>query len=148
MNDDPTFLGTGWGFPPSFDPASRGAVLASRDEDVSQSLWILLSTTPGERVMQPTFGCGVKKLVFEPITESTLTEMRDLIRRAVLFFEPRVTLETVEFGLDRLMEGEIDIRLVYRLRTTNSRANLVFPLYLHEGSHAAAMAPPGHPRDG
>lgn len=143
MNGDKTFLGTGWGFPPSFDPSTRHAVLASHEEDVAQSLWILLSTTPGERTLQPTFGCGVKKLVFEPITESTLTEMRDLIRRAVLFFEPRVTLESVEFDLDRMMEGELGVRLVYRIRSTNSRANLVYPLYLFEGRQPAAFAPGG-----
>jgi phage baseplate assembly protein W len=143
MNGDKTFLGTGWGFPPSFDPSTRRAVLASHEEDVAQSLWILLSTTPGERTLQPTFGCGVKKLVFEPITESTLTEMRDLIRRAVLFFEPRVTLESVEFDLDRMMDGELGVRLVYRIRSTNSRANLVYPLYLFEGRQPAAFAPGG-----
>ncbi len=143
MNGDKTFLGTGWGFPPSFDPSTRHAVLASHEEDVAQSLWILLSTTPGERTLQPTFGCGVKKLVFEPITESTLTEMRDLIRRAVLFFEPRVTLESVEFDLDRMMDGELGVRLVYRIRSTNSRANLVYPLYLFEGRQPAAFAPGG-----
>lgn len=143
MNGDKTFLGTGWAFPPSFDPSTRRAVLASHEEDVAQSLWILLSTTPGERTLQPTFGCGVKKLVFEPITESTLTEMRDLIRRAVLFFEPRVTLESVEFDLDRMMDGELAVRLVYRIRSTNSRANLVYPLHLFEGRQPAAFAPGG-----
>lgn len=143
MNGDKTFLGTGWGFPPSFDPSTRHAVLASHEEDVAQSLWILLSTTPGERTLQPTFGCGVKKLVFEPITESTLTEMRDLIRRAVLFFEPRVTLESVEFDLDRMMDGELGVRLAYRIRSTNSRANLVYPLYLFEGRQPAAFVPGG-----
>lgn len=158
MNGDKTFLGTGWGFPPSFDPSTRHAVLASHEEDVAQSLWILLSTTPGERVMQPTFGCGLKRLVFEPINENILTELRDLIQRAVLFFEPRITLESVDFDLDqleprvvlksvgsehdRVMGGELRVRLVYRIRSTNSRANLVYPLYRFEGRHPVAPSAP------
>jgi len=133
---DRTFLGTGWSFPPSFDPHTRAAVMVSREEDISQSLYILLSTVPGERVMHPTFGCGLKQMVFEHMNESTITEIRDIVRRAVLFFEPRITLDHVEVDTAGMPEGVLQLRLDYTVRTTNSRANMVFPLYLTEGNQA------------
>jgi phage baseplate assembly protein W len=136
--DDRSFLGTGWAFPPAFDPASRAAVMVSQDEDIAQSLYILMSTAPGERVMHPTFGCGLKKMVFEQITESTITELKDLIRRAILFFEPRITLDEIQVRVDAPLEGEMRIHLMYTIRSTNTRTNLVYPLYLVEGSHTAA----------
>ncbi|MBI1395198.1 MAG: hypothetical protein GC151_04390 [Betaproteobacteria bacterium] len=139
---DRTFLGTGWSFPPAFDPRTRGAVMVSQDEDVAQSLRILLSTVPGERVMHPAFGCGLNRMVFEQITEAMLTELRDLIRRAILFFEPRVTLEEVDVSADRAVDGILDIRIDYTIRSTNTRTNLVYPLYLFEGNQAVPARTP------
>lgn len=135
-DSDKTFLGTGWGFPPSFDPHTRAAVMVSREEDIAQSLFILLSTVPGERVMHPTFGCGLKQMVFEHLNESTITEIRDIVRRAVLFFEPRISLDRIEVDIPDHRNGVLELRLDYTIRTTNSRANMVFPLYETEGNQA------------
>ena len=137
MSTDNTFLGTGWSFPPAFDPVSGDAEMVKHEEDVKQSLRILLSTVPGERVMHPTFGCGLRRMVFEQITESTITEIRDIVSRAVLFFEPRVSLEQVDFDVDDPCEGVMRVLLEYTIRTTNTRANMVYPLYLTEGGQAA-----------
>lgn len=134
MSIDTTFLGTGWSFPPSFDLAKRKAVMVSEDEDIEQSLIILMSTNPGERVMQPSYGCGLKRMVFEHMNESAITEIKDLIEKAVLFFEVRVTLNTVQVDTSEMFEGVLRLRLDYTVRTTNARANLVFPLYITEGS--------------
>ena len=76
---DKTFLGTGWGFPPSFEGVACAARMVSAEQDVRESLHILLSTNPGERVMQPAYGCGLKRRVFDSIDESLLTEIRDEI---------------------------------------------------------------------
>jgi len=138
---DRDFLGAGWSFPPACDPFTRGAVVVSRDEDVAQSLRILLATAPGERVMRPTFGCGLKRMVFEQITDSVVTEIKDLIARAILFFEPRITVDVIEVDASSMIEGELRIRLAYTIRSTNSRANLVFPLYLGNGGGAGTGAP-------
>ncbi|MBL8348247.1 MAG: GPW/gp25 family protein [Rubrivivax sp.] len=135
------FLGTGWAFPPAFDSRTRGALMVAQLDDVQESLRILLSTTPGERVMRPTYGCDLRRLVFEPLTLSTLTEMRSTIEQAVLFFEVRITLESVEFDLEEAQAGVLRIRLEYTVRTTNSRHNMVFPLYLEEGSVGPGIEP-------
>ena len=132
--EDKSFLGTGWAFPPSFEPRTGGVTLVSADEDIAQSLRILFGTTPGERVMQPTYGCDLKSMVFEEITDSTVTDIKDIIERAIRFFEVRITLNAVEIDESEWLEGILRIVLDYTIRTTNTRSNLVFPLYLREGS--------------
>lgn len=137
MDQDKTFLGTGWGFPPEFNKRSGTVRMSSAEEDINESLRILMATIPMERVMQPAYGCGLKLMVFENINESTLTLIRDEIQRAVLFFEPRVTLENIEFDESQAYEGELKIKLNYIVRTTNSRSNLVYPFYFLEGTNIA-----------
>ena len=140
MSPDKSFLGTGWSFPPAFDVTRRSVVLAGEEEDIGQSLHILLGTVPGERVMHPTFGCGVRRMVFEHVTESTLTELKDIVRNAVMFFEPRIVLDGVVVNTDELFEyGKLLLRLDYTVRSTNTRTNLVYPLYLLEARNAAAV---------
>ena len=137
------FLGTGWAFPPSFERRlhgagqarpSVGASLVATEEDIRQSLRILLGTVPGERVMQPAYGCGVQKLVFEIVNDATLTEMRHLVEKAILFFEPRITVNAVDIDASREFEGELRIHIDYTVRTTNSRSNMVYPMYFREGT--------------
>jgi len=140
MSIDTKFLGTGWGFPPAFNPRTREAVMVTQREDVEESLRILLSTSPGERVMHPTYGCGLQRMVFENIDESRLTEIRSMVERAVLYFEPRVILQDVLIDTDEMFNGLLRLRLDYIIRTTNTRHNLVYPLYLAEGTQRAVSA--------
>jgi uncharacterized protein len=126
------FLGRGWSFPPRFDPRSKGVAMVADIEDIEESLRILLATTPGERVMQPAYGCGLRRMVFETLNEQTLTAIKDRIRKAVLFFEPRVILQRIDANVPDAREGRLDLLLDYRVRTTNTRHNLVYPLYLHQ----------------
>jgi phage baseplate assembly protein W len=135
---DAAFLGTGWAFPPRFDPASGRAVMVSLADDVAESLRILMATTPGERVMQPTYGCGLKRLVFAHMDQSTLTEIRDAIEQAVLFHEVRITLDEVVLDTEHLHEGRLHISLHYTVRQTNTRHNVVFPFYHLQGTGLAA----------
>lgn len=131
---DRHFLGTGWAFPPAFDGRTKEAITVSQEADVAESLRILLATVPGERVMQPTYGCGLNRMVFELVNESTLTELRSIVQKAVLFFEPRVTLDQIEIDTAELFDGVLKLRLDYTIRTSNTRHNLVYPLYLDEGT--------------
>jgi uncharacterized protein len=128
------FLGRGWSFPPRFDPRSKGVAMVADIEDIEESLRILLATTPGERVMQPAYGCGLRRMVFETLNEQTLTAIKDRIRKAVLFFEPRVILQRIDANVPDAREGRLDLLLDYRVRTTNTRHNLVYPLYLHQAT--------------
>jgi len=137
VSSDKQFLGTGWGFPPSFNKSAStmSVAMVSYEEDINESLRILMGTSPGERVMYPTYGCGLKKMVFEKIDESVMTALKDTIARAVLFFEPRITLDSIDVDLAESFNGCVRFRLNYTVRATNNRSNVVYPFYFNEGTN-------------
>jgi phage baseplate assembly protein W len=128
------FLGRGWSFPPDFTLPVAGVAMLEDDADVASSLQILLSTIPGERVMQPLYGCNMSELVFEELDTRIKTLMADKIESAILYFEPRVTLQSVRLDDSRITEGVVLIQVIYVVKSTNSRFNFVFPYYVQEGT--------------
>jgi phage baseplate assembly protein W len=130
------FLGTGWEFPPAFVSAKEKSTVAMVPGrvDIEQSLEILLSTLPGERIMQPRYGCDLTPMLFEPLTTSLITDISDRIRTAILYFEPRILAENIRVTPDEALSGRILIEITYRIAATNSRHNFVFPFYKEEGS--------------
>ncbi len=135
MPVDNSFLGTGWSFPPEFNGTSKDVQTVFAEDDIQQSLFILFSTTPGERVMQPGYGCELRSMVFENITESVKTAIKDIIERAVLFFEPRIDLNFVDLDKGKIEEGILNILVDYTVRATNTRSNMVYPFYVQEGTN-------------
>jgi len=131
-NSNPDFLGTGWSFPPTFSKAEQGVQMVSAEEDIQQSLEILLSTRPGERVMHPEYGCNLDIMLFEPLTTTLITYVSDMIRTSILYFEPRIDLLKVDINAQQATEGLILIEIHYIIRSTNSRYNYVYPFYLPE----------------
>ena len=134
MADNNSFLGTGWSFPPTFNKESRGVLMTSDIEDINKSLEILFSTALGERLMQPKYGANLERFLFEPITETLKTYMKDLINDAILYHEARIKLLDLKLEAFEL-EGRIDIKLEYMIKGTNSRYNYVYPYYLEEGTN-------------
>lgn len=131
---DKSFLGTGWSFPPTFDSNSKTLVTVSDEEDVRQSLQILMSTQLTERIMLPDFGCDLSAMLFENITTTLLTKIRGIIEHAILLYEPRIKLEEVNFERTDANEGIVFIEVIYRVRSINTRTNIVFPFYIKEGT--------------
>jgi phage baseplate assembly protein W len=131
---NPGYLGTGWSFPPDFTGPATGVAMLEADADVASSLQILLSTVPGERVMQPLYGCNMRELVFESLDTRMKTLIQDKIDSAILYFEPRVTLENVTLDDSQILEGVVLISVIYQVKSTNSRFNFVFPYYIQEGT--------------
>ncbi|POY37290.1 hypothetical protein C3K47_05865 [Solitalea longa] len=134
MSIKTSFLGTGWGFPPKFDKKTASVVMISNEEDINSSLEILLSTRPGERVMQPTYGCNLDELLFEPLTTTFKTYIKDLVATAILYFEPRIDVNRIELDDSQELEGKVLIIVEYTIRSTNSRLNFVYPYYIKEGT--------------
>jgi len=135
MNSDNAFLGRGWGFPPTFDKASKSVGMLEEEDDIESSLEILLSTRLGERIMQPNYGCNLDEMVFEAMNLTMLTYLKDLVENAILYFEPRIDLEEIKIDTSQDLEGMLLIIIDYTVRTTNSRFNFVFPFYKNEGSN-------------
>ncbi|MGL4632809.1 MAG: GPW/gp25 family protein [Leadbetterella sp.] len=149
---DNSFLGTGWSFPPTFKCSTGGVEMLSGIEDVYSSLQIIISTEVGERVMQPTFGCGLRQFMFEPMGsptpkiqtldgkmgkgESTSLEaiIENVVKEALIYHEPRIIVHTVAV-YTKPTEGFIEISVDFTVVTVNTRYNYVFPYYLNEATN-------------
>lgn len=132
--EEKSFLGTGWSFPPSFDKGTKTAEMVSDEDDIRQSLLIILSTKKGERIINPDFGCGINELVFEEIDTAIRQQIIDLVTMAILYYEPRINLLEVNVALDEQLDGRININLDYVIKTVNKRSNMVYPFYFLEGT--------------
>jgi phage baseplate assembly protein W len=129
------FLGTGWSFPVHFDKANARMQMVSDAEDIKQSIRIILGTAPGERIMQPEFGCNLRSLLFERSDSSLVARLNHLIYHALLNFEPRINFLEAELLQNSVLEGVLHIRVDYSIISTNTRHNIVFPYYLIEGTN-------------
>jgi phage baseplate assembly protein W len=130
---DDVFLGTGWAFP--IRPGTQGRLHYESDEGkIRQSIWIILGTASGERVMRPEFGCGIHDLVFEANTPMLHGLLRVKVREAVTRWEPRIDVMEVEVEAPPDRSNLLAIRIVYRIRANNAFFNLVYPFFLNEGT--------------
>ena len=118
-------LGRGWRFPVAPDLVSRQVNYAQWAEKVRQSIWLILETEPGERLMRPEFGCGLRRYLMKPNTSAT----RALIQRDVDSWEARIQLKQVQVtaGED---PAAVFIHIHYVHRRDGSPGSLVYPFYL------------------
>lgn len=131
LMDADAFLGQGWSFPPLM--TKDGVELSSYERDIEESLHVLFSTTPGERVNRYDYGCNLRRYAFEPLSTQLLMKIRNDISRAVTLYEPRIALEDVSFE-EQPERGILLICLTYTVVRTNNRHNMVYPFYLNEGT--------------
>lgn len=132
MANDNQFLGRGWSFPPRFDKSEKEVHMLEGEEDIRSSIEILLSTELGERIMHPTFGWKRDQWLFELLNTTAATTIRKEVEDALLFFEPRIDLNSVRLLPQDKASGKVEIVIDYTVRSTNTRNNLVFPFYLSE----------------
>jgi phage baseplate assembly protein W len=113
----------------------KNTVIMTSDEvDIQYSLQILLSTSKGERVMEPDYGCNLDEMLFEPMTTTFKTYISEMVKTAILYYEARIDLNSVQVDDSQDAEGIILLVINYTVRTTNSRFNYVFPYYKNEGT--------------
>lgn len=129
------FLGRGWGFPPTFDKVSNSVEMVEGEADINESLFLLISTIQGERVMLPDYGFGTQIHVFDGADNSMLTYLKGEIADAILHFEPRIRVEEISIDASQSVDGRLAIHLSYFIPSTNSRSNMVFPFYIAEGTN-------------
>ena len=139
---DADFLGSGWAFPVRIK--KDGAIAPSQYEDnIKESIQIILGTAKGERQMRPDFGCGIHELVFALNNTATAGMAAYHVEQALIRWEPRIELLKVEAFPDREKTGgasvpseRLLITVEYRVISTNTIFNLVYPFYLTEGAGA------------
>jgi phage baseplate assembly protein W len=137
-SDGPTserkdFLGRGWNMPVELDPRTGRVLAVAFEEDIRQSIFIILETAPGERVMRPNFGCGIHELVFTALDSTAIQRIRSLVEEALRRCEARIDVLGVTVDEEVSSEGQLLIEIEYRVRKTNQTGNLVFPFYFREG---------------
>jgi phage baseplate assembly protein W len=130
--DARAFLGRGWSFPVRVDEKTGAVRLSEYEADIQQSIWIILSTAKGERVMRPDFGCGIHNLVFEVINTTTLTDIEENVREALALFESRIEVRQVKALTNAGIDGQVRISIDYDVRGTNNQLNFVYPFYIKE----------------
>ena len=136
------FLGRGWAFRtqldrlgphldrlgPHLDRLGRVA-LSSGEEKVEQSIFLILGTRVGERVMRPTFGSRLHELLFAPSDARTLGLAEKYVIDALRFWEPRIELVDVHAANDAEDQALIVITVLYRIKSRDDERSLVYPFY-------------------
>lgn len=123
------FIGRGWAFPVHTD-ATGSVALVSGDQEIVESIRLILGTAPGERPMRPEFGCAIHDLVFAPADAATAGQIAYEVRVALERWEPRITLTDVTVSFEAVEQGQLLIDIWYSLRDSNDPRNLVFPFYV------------------
>lgn len=134
LGPPPSFLGTGWSFPPEFGPGGAEVAMVADGDDVAQALTILFATRLGERPMQESFGCNLDEQLFAEVDHALVSRITSMIHDAILQHEPRIELDELDVSPDPDDAGTLRIKLDYTVLATNSRYNMVFPFYLQEAT--------------
>jgi len=129
------FLGIGWAFPPRVE-ADGTIAEAVYEEDIRQAIRIIIFTNRGERVMRPDFGTGLNEFIFANVNTTTMALVETRVRESLITWEPRIEVQEVRVTSDPGERNKLLIDLTYRVRSTNTLHNLVYPFYLQEGTAA------------
>jgi phage baseplate assembly protein W len=127
------FLGRGWAMPVELDARTGRVSSVAYEEDIRQSILIILETAPGERVMRPNFGCGIHELVFTALDSTAVQRIRSVVEEALRRCEARIDVLGVAVDEAASADGKLLVEIEYRVRKTNQTGNLVFPFYFKEG---------------
>ena len=126
---DDNFLGVGLAFPIELDENNQ-LKISRYEMAVQQSIWTILGTAKGERIMRPDFGCGIHDFVFSANSASTVGQIVSEVRQSLIEWEPRIDILDIDVTPDENEDNKLLIIINYQVRTTNNRFNLVYPFYL------------------
>ena len=126
---DDNFLGVGLAFPIELDENNQ-LKISRYEMAVQQSIWTILGTAKGERIMRPDFGCGIHDFVFSANSASTVGQIVSEVRQSLIEWEPRIDILDIDVTPDKNEDNKLLIIINYQVRTTNNRFNLVYPFYL------------------
>ena len=126
------YLGRGWKLPIQVTPAG-GIAMSGYEQRIEESVYLILSTALGERVMLADFGCGIHELVFAPGSPGVVSVVAQQVRRALTRSEPRIDVLDVSTSQSPEEPNLLLVRIGYRIRANNALGNLVYPFYVTEG---------------
>lgn len=126
-------IGQGWRFPIKIN-ARGGLDWSSGPDRIQAAIWLILSTSPGERLMLPTFGAGIKEYVFESNSELICAQLQSAVQKALTQWEPRIQVVSVQATPSPDQPSLVLISIDYQIRDTNELFNMVYPFFLTEGT--------------
>lgn len=129
------FLGSGWSFPVTFSPGTYQLDVTSYENNVNDSIDLILMTRMGERCFEPDFGSGLQQYFFRKMDETLKGEIMDTVKASLLHNEPRITVTEVDVEYVDLYSGLIHIYITYIYNQANTRHNYVYPFSLNEGTN-------------
>ncbi|MPZ68911.1 MAG: hypothetical protein GEU71_05220 [Actinobacteria bacterium] len=104
--------------------------MVAEDESIRQAILLLISTVPGERVMRPSYGCLLHRLIFSPNDDTTAGLAIHYVRQALERWEPRIDILKIDAGRNETDPGRLDVSLAYRVRATLRTDELIIPVRL------------------
>lgn len=130
-----SFFGSGWSFPVSFSIANYQLNLTEGEENINQSIDLVLTTINGERCFEPEFGSNLQEYFFRRMDEALKGEMIEAVKTALLDNEPRITVKEVDVEFADVQAGLVKIIIQYVINQANTRHNYVFPFHIKEGTN-------------
>lgn len=127
------FLGIGWKYPVGVE-ADGSISSSSYEENIRESILLILGTAKGERLMRPEFGCSIHEYVYNTMDTLTLRMIENAIYEALVAWEPRIEVNEIKTLTEKALEGKLLISIDYKVRRSNTQVNLVYPFYLKEGT--------------
>ena len=126
------YLGEGLAFPLRI--GAHGRIATARAEaKIEQAVWLIVATATGERVMRPTYGCGIHDMLFDPNNPASHSRLADAVRVALSGQEPRIAVLEVAVESGASDPSAVIIRVDYRIHENNAITSLVYPYFVTEG---------------
>ena len=147
MANDRDFLGKGLRFPVSVN-LNGGVSSSALEENVRQSIFIILGTAPGERLNRPDFGCRIHDLMFAPNNDITAARAEVYCEEAIYKYEPRIDKLVCRANPNADQPNRLDIRIEYVVAGKHDKRNLVFPFYLRSEEDEELGGPPKNGANG
>ncbi|CAM1367351.1 putative Tail lysozyme [Tenacibaculum sediminilitoris] len=135
VNKKKEFLGSGWSFPVTFSVGNHQLEITRYENNIKDSIDVIMQTNFGERPMNPQFGSGLQQYFFQEMNETLKAEIKDTIINSLLINEPRISVLSIEVNYADVFEGLVEVVINYEYNQTNTRHNYVYPFYLKEGTN-------------
>jgi hypothetical protein len=133
--EDSSFLGSGWSFPPTFEIGNYQLNMTHKDDNIKQSIDIILQTQQGERSLMPLFGSTLHSFLFKNMNASLQSEIIDAVKSALLDYEPRINVDNVALDVLAGERSGVAIQIDYTIKKTNSRHNHVYPFVQNDATN-------------
>jgi uncharacterized protein len=133
--DENHFLGSGWSFPVTFSVGNHQLNLTGYEQNINDSIQLILLTNLGERCLEPRFGSGLQQFFFRKMDETLKGEIADVVKYSLLHNEPRIKVQSIVVNYADVQNGLIEIKIGYVFNKTNTRHNYVFPFHIKEGTN-------------